>query len=545
MAKALKVVALVAVAVAVVVFAAPIAAGLTAAGGAIFGSSFAIAASAVVAAGLTIGLAAIGTLFRKAPSLSSSMADRLNASINPTAPRKIVFGRTAGGADVRFNETYGSKKDRHAQVIAVASHKVNAIKQFWHEDTLSWSNGVIVGNQSGIRRVVAQPHGQRTNGVALGSGSYWSTTSSFTGSAYVGIEYNLDAKAWPSGVPQKITTVVEGCPLYDPRLDSTRGGSGSHRVEDQSTWGFLNGSVEIGRNPALALLTYLIGYRINGQLVWGMGLPVHVLDLDNFREYANMCEERVQVIDGGTVQRYTCDAIFSTADTHESVISAITAGMGSCKLTDVGGYYSLIGGYDDTIGPIQDLTDDDLVAAPGSTAPYSYTVAGPTRETYNISTGKFANPDELWQLADWGSIKTDNLADGIPRTVKLDFATVDRPETCQRIAKQFIAREAKTPGFFSATFGPRAFTVQVGSLVYLTIRNQGWNKKLFRVEEQTETHDLIFQMRLREESSEVYAWDKNEGLAFPTTIRPPGYDPTTKIAVEGLSLTSTTYEVVN
>jgi hypothetical protein len=86
--------------------------------------------------------------------------------------------------------------------------------------------------------------------------------------------------------------------------------------------------------------------------------------------------------------------------------------------------------------------------------------------------------------------------------------------------------------------------VQVGSLLTLSLPSQGWNNKLFRVQEQTETHDMIFQMTLREESPAVYEWDKNEALPLPSVIRPPGYDASMVPPVEGFKLSSTTYQGV-
>jgi hypothetical protein len=545
MGKIVKIVLIVAVAVAIVVFAAPLA-GAIAGLGAGMASAATVAAitSTLIGIGVSMALSAVGTLFRKAPNLSQSMADRLQKSVVPVAPRKFCFGLTAAGADVRFEETLGNKKDRFAQIIALASHKTT-IKEVWLEDTLTWSNGSLVGHTDGITDFRAIGEGKPGNGFAYGSGAYWTTSSTFTGCSYLAITFKLDNKAWPQSIPNKMTTIVEGCPVYDPRSDSTVGGSGTHRWNDQSTWQYRNNAgVEIGRNPALSMLTYIIGYRINGKLCWGMGLPITHVNLDNFRVYANVCEERVATQGGGTVQRYTADGIFSTADAHETVIGAISAAMGSCKLSDVGGTYCFIGGYDDSLAPIQHFNENDLVGGVGSPSPYSWVPAGPARETYNIVRGRYANPAELYQLADWGVVETAPLPDGIPRTLTLDLAMVSRAETCQRIAKQFLMREAKTPGFFSATFGPRAFTVQVGSLVSLSLASQGWNRKLFRVGEQKETHDLIMPMTLREESPEVYAWDKEE-KPLPSVIRPPGYDASMTIPVTGMRLSSATYQGVS
>ncbi|MDH2134937.1 hypothetical protein N5J77_27780 [Sphingobium yanoikuyae] len=537
MSKVVKIAAMVVVAAALIVFAAPIAGAL---------GITAITAGTVAAAGVGLAISAAmaiaTTLFVKPPSLSQSMAERLNSSINPTAPRKIIFGRTAAGNDIRFFEEHdlpSTKKDGYSQIVALASHRIHALRSWYVEEQLTWAGSITGKYRAGVRSFRAVLEGTSTNGSAIGSGQYWTSTATFTGCAYAAITFKLDGDVWESGLPSKTTFVVDGCPLYDPRRDSSNGGTGAHRIANQATWSFYDGSVEIGRNPALALATYLTGYRINGKLVWGMGVPPDRIDWDNFRDYANLCEERVALQDGTTVQRYTADGSFSTADSHETIILALTAAMGSCKLTDVGGRYTIIGGFDDTLGPTVDFTADHLVAAPGSPAPYSWIPVPPARETYNIARGRFSDPNNQYQLSDWGAIETDPLNDGVPRTMTIDLGLVSRAETCQRIAKQFLLREAKTPGVFSATFGPLAFAATVGSLVTLSLPQEGWNRKLFRVLEQTENHDLLFQMVLREESSEIYAWDREE-KPLPASIRPPGYDPSTTISPEGVAVTSQT-----
>lgn len=553
MSKVLKTVAIIAVAVAIVVFAPAIAGVLASVAGSL-GVTIAATAisSALIGMGISLALTAVASMFRKAPNMSQSLADRLNTSVAPTASRKIVFGTTGGGQDVRFFEgdvdLPKSKIDGYVQVIALASHRISAFRDFYTENDLVWSNGSFLKHRSGFApndpfRVVLE--GKPGNGFSVGSGRYWNSSASFTGCAYYVPFWKLDDKVWESGIPQRLTAIVDGCPLYDPRRDSTRGGSGSHRIDNQDTWGFRDGSVEYGRNPALALLTYLIGWRINGKLVWGMGVPAHRIDFDNFRTYANVCEERVATQGGSTVQRYTNDGIFSTTDSHETIINGITAAMGSCKLTDRGGTYCLVGGYDDTAGPKIDFTADDLVAPANGASPYIWNPAPPSRERFNIVRGRFANPDELYQLTDWGDpIEQPALADNIPRTLTLDLGTVSRAETCQRIAKQFLLREYKCPGKFSATFGPKAFAVEIGSVITLSLPAEGWNKKLFRVEEQAESHDMFFQMVLREEDPAIYAWDREE-KALPASIRPQGYDASTTITPSNLALTSASYSGAN
>jgi hypothetical protein len=537
MSKIVKAVLIVAVAAAIVVFAPQIAAFIGASG--IFGATVTAATltaltSAAVGIGLSLGLTAAMGLFRKVPNLSASMAERLSTQIRPTAARRIVFGLTAAGSDVRFEQTHdlaSTKKDGQTQIVALASHRINAVKLWQLEDIDTWNGGLIGKYAAGIPMFRIVTEGKTSNAQAIPN-TLWGATAKFTGCAYYAVTFKLDADIFPQNPPIRRTTVVEGCPVYDPRLDSSTGGSGSHRANNQATWTYYNGAAEIGRNPALSLLTYMIGYRIADKLAWGMGIPVDRINLASFRTYANVCEERVTLQAGGSVQRYTFDGIFSTSDSHDTIINAVTAAMGSCKLVDNGGVYSLIGGYDDTMGPKVSLTSADIL-----TGGYSWDPAPSQRDTYNIARGQFCDASLQYQLNDWGEIRTNPLADGYDRTLVIDLGGVTRAETAQRIAKQHLLREAKTPGVFAATFGPKAFAAEVGGLVTLS-GPENWNNKLFRVLDQAETHDMIYQMTLREESAEVYGWDREE-KPLPASIRPPGYDPSDTISPANLAATST------
>lgn len=572
MGKIVKIVAVVALAaVAMVAFSYLAPALFTAFGGTV--AAGATASSALAAAGASAAAIAAKVIAGVVVGLGMSLASRMimgkpktfgsaisyNITTDPTAPRKIVFGHTAAGTDERFHEkinrtswdyltnliqnnplsafnnqtTYVKalkKGDYLHRVVALASHKLHKVEYVYLEDELSYSNGTTVGTYTGNSGLVigAVQQGSADNAERFGSGAYWTNAASFTGCAYLKLIFRLSTDNYPDGLPTRITTIVDGCPVYDPRLDSTVGGVGNHRVSNQDSWSFVDGAKDIGRNPALALLAYLIGWRINGRLAWGMGVPVDRIDLGSFIAYANMCEEPVTTKAGTTVSRYFCDCLLSTADSHETNINIITSAMGTAKLVDTAGMYQLIGGYDDLDGATITFTPDDLIGQ------YTYTPDNSSlKDTFNIARGRFPDPDNLFQLNDWGQIEIAPLEDGISRPVVFDFAAVTRYEQAQRIAKQNLVRNRYT-GTFSCVFGPKAFMVEVGSLVKLVIPELGWNGKFFRVISQSETIDLAFNMSLQEEDAQIYAWDDDERKDLPPVVRVPAYNPNESITVEDL-----------
>ena len=137
-----------------------------------------------------------------------------------------------------------------------------------------------------------------------------------------------------------MTIIVDGAPVYDPRLDgSVEGGSGPQRADDQATWAWSDGAA---RNPALQLLWYLLGWQIRNpstaamKLAAGKGLPAARIDLQSFITAANLCDEPVARAGGTTEPRYRSDGIASEGDDTATVLDQLKAAM-NAVLDDVDG----------------------------------------------------------------------------------------------------------------------------------------------------------------------------------------------------------------
>lgn len=95
-------------------------------------------------------------------------------------------------------------------------------------------------------------------------------------------------EAFPTGEPQ--FSCVGGVKVYDPRKDSTNGGSGSHRTHDKSTW-------EFSDNQALCTLDWI---------TWpdGYGKSFDRIDWASWVAQIEAADEDVPLRDGGTEKRY-------------------------------------------------------------------------------------------------------------------------------------------------------------------------------------------------------------------------------------------------
>ena len=122
----------------------------------------------------------------------------------------------------------------------------------------------------------------------------WGSSYRLSGFAAIGysLKWSKKGKRFAGGQIPVIGAIWEGVKVYDPRLDSTYpGGSGSHRITDESTWAY-------SRNPALHALTYAYGRYVNGVKVFGVDLGDAAIDLDKAVAWANVCDTNSWYVDG-------------------------------------------------------------------------------------------------------------------------------------------------------------------------------------------------------------------------------------------------------
>lgn len=494
-----------------------------------------------IAAGLTLGGSLLSPTPR-APRASPAAADRLFASIDPRAPRKIVFGRTAMATDIRDQEYTGDQEYLH-RFIVVASHKVAAVEELWFDDKRVWTAAAgVEGEAAGYLTVTPILEGSAANAINISA--RMGSTRRYTGLAYLHLRYKLTGNGkkaespFAQNIPSRVTIRGKGALVYDPRLDSTvPGGSGAMRAGDQSTWAW---SDSASRNPALQELWYELGWRIQNpatgewKLAVGKGVPPARLDLASFITAANACDESVALAAGGTEPRYRSDGVFSEADGPQLVRDNLKAAM-NATLDDVDGRVRLTVLVNDLASPIAAFTANDIVGRA------RWMQTPPLSDTFNVIRGSHTDPSDqsLYQQIDYPEVALASV-DGIARVETIDFPLVQSPSQAQRLAKQRLQR-MQYPGTFSAVFQATAWKVQKGDVVTITFPALGWYNKLFRVLDLTVQVDGTVPMVLREEHSSIYAWSASE-VAAVTAAAPTTYNSAlnpVRLGIGDAGLTST------
>jgi hypothetical protein len=453
------------------------------------------------------------------PAANTVTATRLSKILDPEANRKIVFGNTAAPMDVRYWESYGADDNGYVEISACATHKITSFGATYFNNLLAIDAGGSTQSpyiDSVTRTCISQ--GVSGSGTVEGTAGLWTAHSSMTGCAYVILNWTYNQAKLPQGIPSRYTQVVEGAPLYDPRRDISLGGT--HDVTDQTTWQYSptdsNGK-PIGRNNALQVLWYIIGWRINGFLVAGRGVDPSDVDFASFIQAANDCESA----------GWYSDCVLSTGDSHDNNEGILAAAAGG-HLLDTGGMYSYMVTVDDTANIAAYLTDDDIVSG------VSWTPRETIDSQYNVVSGTFVDPAVLYQPRPYISASETAYVSalGFRKSLVLNFQAVQDPTQAYKLA-HLVLNRGQRQGVFQATFNYRAFQARNWNVVSLTFSRYGWVNKLFRITQQSLAPDGGIVMTMLEEDATIYLGGTVQIPGTPGTSSVD--DPRHKIAVAGLS----------
>ena len=521
MGKLLKIIA----GAALVAFAAPLAGAFA------LGSA---ATAAITAIGASMILSGASDVLFGGTKTPKTQLSRLNASLDVTTPRKAVFGTTAMNLDIRYQEASGANQEYIDYVLAVAAHKVKSIDEIWFEEKQAWtSGGGVTSTYSGYLTVNTILEGGAASYFTVNGGSRWGADERMTGCALVHIRIKRTGNDKKSesplvnGMPSRVTIIGEGALLYDPRLDSTvTGGSGAHRADDQATWGSYTAADDTD-NPALQLLWWLLGWKINDRLSIGCGVPPERIDLPSFITAANICDEDVTLAVGGTQKRYRTSGTASDADDRMGIINTFLSCMNGTS-RDSGGKLTLQVMKNDLADYVLDFDENDIIGE------FEWNQTRGLTDSYNAARGRFIDPstNSLYQMADYPEVGFAS-PDGIPRVMALDLPYVEDGRRAQRIAKQVLQRN-QYRGMFSATFKAKALGCSVGDVVRISFSALGWSNKLFRVVSQEIRFDGLVPMALVEENAAIYAWDA-EDVAPVSPTAPVVYNPLNNPFMQGIS----------
>jgi hypothetical protein len=441
-------------------------------------------------------------------------------SKQPITPRETVYGITKKSGSILFMDTTDNNRRLHL-VVQIASHEINAFgttvddRFFFNEESIQLGllskGGGGYTDPDGIYRYTPtagsynegsdyNPNNKKVE-VKFHNGSddqlsdydlrtqvsKWTTNHRLRGIAYIYVQMEYDTDMFPNGVPN-ISTVIEGKKLYDFRTDTTAFSS----------------------NPALCIYDYLTDTRL------GLGIDTSEIDITSFTTMANLCDEDVTKVGGGTEKRYTCNGIVYSDIAPMNVLEdLLTSCLGNLSYSN--GKFILTGGQ--YVAPTVSLDENDFISGINVQTKQS------RKQLFNTVKGIFTSSETNWQPTDYPVVTSSTFvsADGESIYADIDLPYTQSSATAQRIAKVILFKNRQQI-VLTARINLKGFKLQVGDTVNVTNSRLGFTNKVFEVAEwsfDTSTDNLGIDVVLRETNSTIYDWDAEESeFALDNTTLP-------------------------
>lgn len=348
----------------------------------------------------------------------------------------------------------------------------------------------------------------------------WSSSFVGHGTAYAILTFRYNREVFNS-LP-KVRFELDGIPLYDPRYDSSVGGSGSQRWSDPTTWAR-------SANPAVMIYNILRGLRLPTGEIWGGDVPADDLPLDNWVTAMNACDAPI-----GSRPSFVAGLEVKLEMEPAEVIDELTK---TClgQVSEMGGVFRMRVGA--PAAPVQFITDDDIViSAPQELDPFpglaasANAIASEYPEPASLWTSRAAPPlfNPIWEAEDGGRRLSTSL----------NFPACAVVSQVAQLMSAYI-KDARRFRTHRLVLPPEAFVSEPLDTIAWTSARNGYTNKIFEVVEITDQPGTINQeLVLRERDPTDYGWTSDQDL--PAVVPVTGLAPRPPQIIAGWSVAAST-----
>jgi hypothetical protein len=451
------------------------------------------------------------------------------ASNNTAIP--VVYGQRQVGISRVFVESSGTDNNYLYMAGVLCEGGGNGIESvdeiYINDKLVTWSGSLTDGT---VRTVNSSDTNYYKDGASLISvqafygldnqsvssildeSTNWGSNHKLSGVAYLAFKFTWNQDAFNS-LPE-VKVVLKGKKIYDPRLDSTKGGSGSHRQDTASTWTYSN-------NSSLVLLDYLRNAR------YGKALPNTAFETnyDSFKSSADLCNTQVTPYSGGTdIDLFQTNIVL---DTEQKLIDNVRELLNPMRaiFTYTQGKYFLI--IENTGSSQLSLNSNNIISG--------IKIFGEKKNSkFNRVIGTFVNPSKEWQedtitfppADDSGLPSSDQYAtllaedNGTNLEGNFTFQGITNPYQAEELC-EIILKRSRNALAVEVMVTSEALNLTIGDLVDLTYTTGGFSSKLFRVYGLTINTDSSVSLKLIEHQDNFYTWsEKSEAPTIADTTLP-------------------------
>jgi len=458
---------------------------------------------------------------------------------------QIIYGKVRVGGALVYEASSGTDNKFLHRVIAFSGHEIESFEGIYFNDeliTLSGNNVTSPSRFNGKIKIETRLGTDTQTAVTnLSPPSEWDSDCKLLGISYIYIRYEYDQDAFADGIPN-ITALIKGKKVYDPRTSTTAWSSNPAlclRDYLTSPYGLAENTYNIDdtvistaanvcdqmseKSTFITAGSFVIGneYKIRS----GTGFT-SIGATDN--NVGTIFTATGVGTGSGTAydRRYTLNGAFTTSITPSDILQDLTSTMGGLLWYSQGKWRMKPAYY---TAPVINLTDDDLRSG------FSVSTRHSRRDNFNVVKGTYRGPETSYQITDYPQVtnvtQAGSLVVGSPYTItdlgntswntaagtsgvtyaKGDTFTAAAAVSGTGKADAFLGAdngqesiadlelpftnsfsEARRLGLISlernrqqlqvqASFGMRAFEVQVGDVVTITNSRFGWTNKTFEV----------------------------------------------------------------
>jgi hypothetical protein len=407
-------------------------------------------------------------------------------------PRTMVFGQTIGsGPIVKYQKITADKKDYNHFFTPLASHVCESIELYQLDGK---ANNLLTGD--GYRIIIEDGTQTTANSTAVSEMSNVNSDSVGNGVAYAYHRYLIDPDLFPNGV-QDVKFLIKGARLYDPRKDTTQGGSGTHRYSDESTWEWTDNS---------ALVNFHFK-RFGGDI----DLPIELFDLSNIAFEAEICDEVVSFDDAygspQTEKRFTCNGMIDLSASPEQIEASLLSSCAGRWVFSGGKYYLLTAAYR---GPaLVTIVDNDVKGTVKRRA------TTPLEDRCNAVKGQHVSPRAYYQTTDitpvisdyyrFGSGGSDTGRDKgryLEHTNDLPYTQSDT--MAQRLNRLYLEYNA-AGDTLELKLGWRGLLCAAGTTIRVSLSKELINKEYDVLDCSFDSSDMLWTVIAKETAASIYA----------------------------------------
>lgn len=496
-----------------------------------FVTGLGIVGKILLSGALMVGQTLLQKAFAKKPADQPIRGVELQVRVGDDLPVTGILGTYATAGKRKYIGTWGSEgKTPNAylvDVIEISNLPVGSITGLWINDiqcTLQTDVPGLDGRGYSIpefisgtddyawwnfytgEQVLADPY------LLAKFGDHperpWKNTMVSRHGAYIVLTYRQHEQMFPS-LPSALV-VTDGYPMYDVRKDSTAGGVGPHRRDDQSTW-------EPSDNPWVQAYAIAQGITVGGRWFYGgQNVSMKRLPTSAWIAAMNACDALRELEDGSFEPMFRSGIEFRGEDEPLKVLDYLRAASNG-KLVEVGGKLKPFAGEPGAAEMA--FTDADIVITKGQ----SFEPFPNLDDTHNGATATYPEPSEKWTNKDAPPFYNADFeeADGGRRLVaSLSFPAVPYKVQVQALIRAAI-EEARRFRVHQFWLPPLFWAAEPGDTLTWTSQTAGYTNKKFllvSIEGELAYNQLV---TLREIDPSDYGWSPTFQKPVSTTTPGP------------------------